>query len=223
MKKNSKTLSEHIASYLRFLSSKKGLLYHPEEPNKPMSKEEQLAALRHKYTGCTECPLGTMGRTQVVFGMGNPDAQLMFIGEGPGRDEDLQGKPFVGRAGKLLTSIITAMELKREDVYISNVVKCRPPQNRTPLPHEAATCSSILLLHEIAIIQPRIICLLGASPTKALLGDDILISKVRGNLFSLNEYKVIPTYHPAYLLRNPAAKKIVWQDMQVILKEIKRL
>lgn len=162
-----------------------------------------------------------MGRTKIVFGEGDSNTKLMFVGEGPGKDENLQGKPFVGRAGQLLTKIINSMNLKREDIYLSNVVKCRPPNNRTPLPSESETCKNLLLLKEINIIQPKIICTLGSCATKALLGNDIQISKARGNFFIFQEkYLVMPTFHPAYLLRNPNSKKEVWQDMKSIIEKL---
>jgi len=188
---------------------------------KTETKFEELQKLYSKFKNCQKCPLKDQGRTQVVFGDGNPNSKLMFIGEGPGRDEDLQGKPFVGRAGQLLTKIINSMNLKREDVYISNVVKCRPPNNRTPLPNESETCKYLLLFKEIDIIQPKIICTLGSCATKAILGDDIQISKARGNFFTIKEkYLVMPTFHPAYLLRNPDSKKMVWQDMKKIIEKL---
>ena len=145
------------------------------------------------------CPLATQGRNTVVFGEGNPDARLMFIGEGPGRDEDLQGRPFVGRAGKLLNKIIEAMGLKREDVYISNVVKCRPPGNRTPLPEESNTCRSLLLFKQIDIIKPEVICTLGATAAQGLFNRDLKISRIRGTFQDLNGIAVMPTFHPAFL------------------------
>ena len=170
-----------------------------------------------KIYACTKCPLATQGRAQVVFGTGSPNAQLMFVGEGPGRDEDQQGKPFVGRAGKLLTNIINAMAMTREEVFISNTVKCRPPQNRAPLPNESSTCINLILLEEIAIVQPKIICTLGATATRALLGDQATLSKTRGKIIQSEHFSILPTYHPAYLLRNPGAKKFVWDDMQKIM------
>lgn len=163
-----------------------------------------------------------MGRTQVVFGQGNPDTKLMFVGEGPGRDEDRQGAPFVGRAGQLLNKIIEAMKLERKDVFISNVVKCRPPNNRTPFPEESNICKKILLFKELDIIKPQIICTLGACATQALLGEDVKISNARGRFFKFNNYQVVPTFHPAYLLRNPDAKKDVWEDMKKILKTLNK-
>jgi DNA polymerase len=167
--------------------------------------------------------LAKQGRSQVVFGIGNPLTKLMFIGEGPGRDEDAQGKPFVGRAGQLLTKIIEAMKLTRDEIYISNVVKCRPPDNRTPLPNESDICKKLILFKEIDIIKPQIICALGATATQGLLGQDTSISKSRGVFFKFNDTLVLPTYHPAYLLRNPDAKKIVWEDMKKIMEKLKEL
>lgn len=212
-------LKKEIAAYLASLLDRpSGSLY---QGNKKPSKKEQLAALRAQYTGCMKCPLATQGRAQVVFGTGNPDADLMFVGEGPGRDEDRLGEPFVGRAGKLLTSIISAMGLSREnDVYISNTVKCRPPKNRDPLPAESKTCIDNILLQELAIIKPKIVCTLGATATRALLGDDITISETRGKFIQTEYFHVIPTYHPAYLLRSPSAKKIVWEDMKAVMAKL---
>lgn len=184
----------------------------------PKQKKALLMALKGKYAGCMACPLATQGRTQVVFGTGNENAQLMFVGEGPGKDEDASGEPFVGRAGQLLTKIIEAMGYSRADVYISNAVKCRPPENRTPLPDERDICTSLTLLHEIAIIKPKVICTLGATATQALLGADATLKDVRGSLITHDNLSIMATYHPAYLLRNPEAKKIVWADMQVIMK-----
>ncbi len=186
-----------------------------------MKKQEELNLIKKNYEKCQKCPLAKLGRTQVVFGKGNSNAKLMFIGEGPGRDEDLQGSPFIGRAGQLLTKMIEAMGLKREDVYISNVVKCRPPNNRTPLPDESIICKKEILAKEIALIGPQIICCLGSSATKALLGDEIKITQIRGQFFELNGIKIMPTFHPAYLLRNPNAKRPVWQDLQKIIANLK--
>ncbi len=190
---------------------------------KILSKKEQLEKLFTPYINCQKCPLATQGRTQVVFGTGDAQAVLMFIGEGPGRDEDRLGSPFVGRAGQLLNKIIEAMKMKREDVYISNAVKCRPPGNRTPLPLEVNTCKNLLLLKEIDIIQPKIICTLGSPATKALLGDHVQISRARGVFAGFNGIAVMPTYHPAYLLRNPAEKRTVWEDMKKIMAKLAEL
>jgi DNA polymerase len=167
--------------------------------------------------------LATQGRKQVVFGHGNSNATLMFVGEGPGRDEDQQGYPFVGRAGKLLTQIIEAMGLKREDVYISNVVKCRPPENRAPLPIESGTCKNLILFREIDIIQPKVICALGATALQALLGEDARLARYRGIFTEFRGFLLLPTYHPAYLLRNPVEKRTVWEDMKKIMAKLKEL
>jgi len=217
-----------LKNYLSFLRKQpKGFAYFDtplKKPvNQPVSNKVKLDNLCSKYTNCQSCPLATQGRTQVVFGTGDQQAKLMFIGEGPGRDENTQGLPFVGRAGKLLTKIIEAMGLTREEVWISNVVKCRPPNNRAPLPIESKTCKDLLLFKEIEIIKPKIICTLGATAVHALLNSDIQISKTRGTFLELNGIPLMPTYHPAYLLRNPSAKRFVWQDMKKIMEKLKEL
>jgi uracil-DNA glycosylase len=162
---------------------------------------------------CRRCKLHTLGRTQVVFGVGNPNADLMFVGEAPGADEDIQGEPFVGRAGQLLTKIIEAIELKREDVYIANVIKCRPPGNRNPEPDEVEQCEPFLF-RQIDIIKPRVIVALGKFAAQCLLKTDSPITRIRGREFTYRDAVLIPTYHPAYLLRNPSAKREVWEDMK---------
>ena len=182
------------------------------------SKKKLLADLKREYFNCTMCPL-SQTRTKLVFGSGNPDAKLMFIGEAPGFDEDQQGEPFVGAAGQLLTKIILAMKLRREDVYIANCLKCRPPGNRNPLPSEIATCHPILA-RQIEIIQPKVICALGKFAAHTLLRTEESITRIRGRFFDWNGVKLMPTFHPAYLLRNPADKKLVWQDAQKIMKEL---
>jgi uracil-DNA glycosylase len=164
---------------------------------------------------CTRCKLHE-GRTKIVFGVGNPNADLVFVGEGPGRDEDAQGEPFVGRAGKLLTQMIEAMGLRREDVYIANVVKCRPPENRLPEKDEIETCSPFLM-RQLAVIQPKVICCLGSCSSQTLLQTSQGISRFRGEWFDFRGSKLIATYHPAYLLRNPAAKSEVWKDLQKVM------
>jgi len=176
---------------------------------------EALAAVRAEIGDCTRCKLHTLGRSQVVFGVGNPDADLMFVGEAPGADEDVQGVPFVGRAGQLLTKIIEAIELKREDVYIANVIKCRPPQNRNPEPDEVETCEPFLF-QQIAVIKPKVIVALGKFAAQALLRTDAPISRLRGRVFEYRGAKLIPTFHPAYLLRNPSSKREVWEDMKLV-------
>lgn len=193
-----------------------GLESIPKGQKKVMETKEAktLEAIRAELGECTRCRLCD-GRTHIVFGVGNPKAQLMFIGEAPGRDEDAQGEPFVGRAGQLLTKIIEAMGMKRPDVYISNIVKCRPPENRAPLPDEIATC--IPFLHQqIESIQPKVIVCLGAVAYKALLQTEQNISRVRGQWQEYQGIQVMPTYHPAYLLRNPDAKRFVWEDMKKV-------
>jgi len=164
---------------------------------------------------CTRCKLHK-ARTNIVFGVGNPKAQLVFVGEGPGRDEDEQGEPFVGRAGKLLTQMIEAMGLRRSDVYICNVVKCRPPENRLPEKDEIATCSPYLF-RQLDVIGPKVICCLGACAAQTLLNTNQGISRYRGEFFDYRGAKLIATYHPAYLLRNPNAKGDVWKDLQKVM------
>jgi uracil-DNA glycosylase family 4 len=183
-------------------------------------KTESLQELRAAIGDCRRCKLCS-GRTHLVFGVGNPNADLMFVGEGPGRDEDLQGEPFVGRAGQLLTDIITkGMGMKREDVYIANVVKCRPPDNRNPEPDEVAACEPFLK-KQIELVRPRIIIGLGKFAVQTLLQSKIPITKVRGNWHSYHGIKLMPTFHPAYLLRNPADKKLVWEDIKKVIKELR--
>jgi uracil-DNA glycosylase family 4 len=164
---------------------------------------------------CTRCKLHR-SRTKIVFGVGNRTAELVFVGEGPGRDEDEQGEPFVGRAGKLLTQMIEAMSLRRQDVYICNVVKCRPPENRLPEKDEVATCSPFLV-RQLAAIQPKVICCLGSCAAQTLLQTTQGISRFRGEWFDFRGAKLIATYHPAYLLRNPNAKGEVWKDLQKVM------
>ncbi len=177
---------------------------------------DTLERIRTDITpNCTRCKLHK-ARTQIVFGVGNPKAQLVFVGEGPGRDEDEQGEPFVGRAGKLLTQMIEAMSLRREDVYICNVVKCRPPENRLPEKDEIATCSPFLM-RQLGVINPKVICCLGACSAQTLLETTQGISRFRGEWFDFRGAQLIATYHPAYLLRNPAAKSEVWKDLQKVM------
>lgn len=164
---------------------------------------------------CTRCKLHALGRSQVVFGVGNPSADLMFVGEAPGADEDAQGVPFVGRAGQLLTKIIEAIGLSRDDVYIANVIKCRPPQNRNPEPDEVETCEPFLFA-QIDAIQPRVIVALGKFGAQTLLRTLDPISKLRGRVFEFRGARLVPTFHPAYLLRNPSSKREVWEDMKLV-------
>jgi DNA polymerase len=181
---------------------------------------EALAAIREDIGDCTRCKLHTLGRQQIVFGVGNPDADLMFVGEAPGADEDIQGIPFVGRAGQLLTKIIEAIELKREDVYIANVIKCRPPGNRNPEPDEIEQCEPFLF-RQIDSIKPKVIVTLGKFAAQTLLRTEEAISRIRGRVFDYRGAKLVPTFHPAYLLRNPSSKREVWEDMKLVRNLLK--
>ncbi|MEX0937963.1 MAG: uracil-DNA glycosylase [Pirellulales bacterium] len=187
-------------------------------PDRP-SAQEQLEIIRGEVAACTQCAELSSTRTQTVFGVGNPTARLCFLGESPGADEDRQGEPFVGRAGQLLTKIIEACRMSRQDVYILNVLKCRPPGNRNPLPDEAANCRGFLN-RQLDAIQPEFICCLGAVAARELLETTEPIGKLRGRFFDYRGIRVMCTYHPAYLLRNPAAKRDVWEDMQMLMKEM---
>jgi uracil-DNA glycosylase family 4 len=173
-----------------------------------------LAALAETVAGCTRCRLSE-GRSKVVFGSGNPNADLMLVGEGPGAEEDRQGLPFVGPAGELLTRIIQAIDMRREDVYIANVVKCRPPGNRDPEPDEAAACRGYLE-RQIELVRPRIIVALGRVAAQTLLGNDSPIGRMRGQWFQVKGVPTMVTYHPAALLRNSALKRPTWEDMQQV-------
>jgi uracil-DNA glycosylase len=177
-----------------------------------------LHAIREDIGDCTRCALHK-GRNKIVFADGDPNARLMFVGEGPGADEDAQGLPFVGRAGQLLNNMITAMGLKREEVYIANVVKCRPPGNRTPEPEEANTCMPFLW-RQIEAVQPEVIVALGSTAATYLLGLRQPLAGLRGRLHSVRGSRVIVTYHPAYLLRDPRQKKEAWADLQFAMKEL---
>ena len=188
-----------------------------------------LRLIREDLGDCTRCKLHQQGRKQIVFGVGNPDAELMFVGEGPGADEDAQGEPFVGRAGQLLNNMIKAMGLRREDVYIANVVKCRPPGNRTPERDECDTCSPFLM-RQIAVIKPEVIVALGAVAAKNLLAIHAPMSELRGRFYdfmpagarssdpSWRGAKLAVTYHPAFLLRDPRQKGETWKDLQMVMK-----
>src|SRR5262245_29647337 len=191
------------------------------EPAKPsVTSADALVAVREEIGDCTRCKLHRLGRRQIVFGVGNPDAELMFVGEAPGGDEDIQGIPFVGRAGQLLTKIIEAIGLKREDVYIANVIKCRPPQNRNPEQDEVDTCEPFLF-QQVDIIKPKVIVALGTFAARALLRTLDPISRLRGRVYAYRGAKLVPTFHPAYLLRNPASKREVWEDMKVVREILK--
>ncbi len=185
----------------------------------PAPNSQLLSKMREEIGDCQRCRLGKT-RTNLVFGVGNPDARIVFVGEGPGRDEDIQGEPFVGRAGQLLTDIITkGMRMKREDVYICNVVKCRPPENRNPEPDEVDACEGFLI-KQLEIIRPEIVVALGTFAAKTLLKTDLPISKIRGRFHDYHGMKLMPTYHPAYLLRNPDKKKETWEDIKMVLARL---
>ena len=175
-----------------------------------------LESIREDIGDCTRCKLSTLGRKQVVFGVGNPAADLMFVGEAPGAEEDVQGVPFVGRAGQLLTKMIAAMGFARDDVYIANVVKCRPPENRNPEPDEIESCEPFLF-RQIETIRPKVIVALGAFAAKTLLKSQDPISKLRGRVFEYHGAKLIPTFHPSFLLRSPGQKKYAWEDLKLAL------
>jgi uracil-DNA glycosylase family 4 len=179
-------------------------------------KPSALKLIREDIGDCTRCRLHK-GRTNLVFGVGNVNADLMFIGEGPGADEDAKGEPFVGRAGQLLNNMITAMGITREDVYIANVVKCRPPQNRTPEKDECDTCSPFLM-RQIDVIKPKVIVALGAVAAKNLLAVNNSMANLRGRWYDFRDSKLLVTYHPAYLLRDPRQKKEAWKDLQMAMK-----
>lgn len=178
---------------------------------------EGLPEIRTDLGECRRCKLSE-SRKRIVFGSGAARAQLMFVGEGPGREEDEQGEPFVGEAGRLLDRIIEAIRLRREDVYITNVVKCRPPGNRLPEPDEIRTCMPFLR-RQIAAIRPRLICALGGCAAQSLLGTTAPISRLRGRFVDWGGIRVLPTFHPAYLLRNPEKKREVWEDMKALMRE----
>jgi DNA polymerase len=193
----------------------------PSERELLLSKTLTLKEIRGILGECTRCKLHPH-RTQIVFGVGNPKADLVFVGEAPGADEDAQGEPFVGRAGQLLTRMIEAIGLKREEVYICNVIKCRPPNNRTPEPDEIAACEPFLLA-QLKAINPKLICTLGGIAVQTLLKTKAPLSKLRGKFHDYQGIPLLVTYHPAYLLRNPGEKRAAWQDLQLLQKELQRL
>ena len=219
-KKMGEVISD-LKSYLEYL---KGMGIHslptPEiEVDEPgPSHIITLEEVRKELGDCKRCKLHRTRQT-IVFGEGNEKATLMLIGEGPGYDEDVQGRPFVGKAGQLLTKILQSINLPREEVYIANIIKCRPPQNRNPEPDEIESCHPFLM-KQIKVIQPKIICALGTFSAQTLLKTDVKISALRGKFYDLEGIKVIPTYHPAFLLRNPERKREVWEDMKKIVELI---
>jgi DNA polymerase len=185
------------------------------------STAEALAGIRQELGECTRCKLHALGRTQIVFGVGSPNAELMFVGEAPGADEDIQGEPFVGRAGQLLTKMIEAMGFKRDEVYIANVLKCRPPGNRNPEPDEIATCEPFLF-QQLASVEPKVVIALGAFAARTLLKTDTPISRLRGRVFDFRGAKLIPTFHPSFLLRSPGFKREAWEDLKLALSLLGR-
>jgi uracil-DNA glycosylase len=185
----------------------------PQEARIYASAGDALVGIREDLGDCTRCKLHGLGRQKIVFGAGNPDADLMFVGEAPGSEEDKQGEPFVGRAGQLLTKIIEAIDLRREDVYIANLIKCRPPGNRNPEPDEMDQCEPFLL-RQIDTIRPKVIVALGKFAAQSLLRTTEPITRLRGREFPYRDAVLVPTYHPAYLLRQPSAKRDVWADMK---------
>jgi DNA polymerase len=187
-------------------------------PDLSHSEAQHLEAIRSELENCQRCKLHRTRRT-IVFGEGNEKARLMLIGEGPGNDEDVQGRPFVGKAGQLLTKILQSIGVDREEVYIANIIKCRPPQNRNPEPDEIETCYPFLL-KQIQAIRPRIICALGTFSAQTLLRTDVKITALRGKAYDFSGIQLFPTYHPAYLLRNPEKKREVWEDMKQIAKAL---
>ena len=230
MSKNYKELKETLNgmdSYLRFLAERgcRGFdcsteslqkMAAWEHPKSPVA--ETLEDVRRDLGDCRRCKLSE-GRKNIVFGAGNSNARLVFVGEGPGHEEDQRGEPFVGAAGRLLTKIIEAMNFTREQVYICNIIKCRPPENRNPMPDEIQACSPFLR-RQISSIKPDFICALGTFAAQTLLETSVPISKLKGCFHDYMGIRVLPTYHPAYLLRNPGKKRDVWEDMQKLMKAL---
>jgi uracil-DNA glycosylase len=200
-------------------AAEENLLATPKPESSISDPAKALRLVREDLGDCTRCRLHQQGRKQIVFGVGNPRAELMFIGEAPGADEDQQGEPFVGRAGQLLNNMIKAMGLRREDVYIANIIKCRPPGNRTPERDECETCSPFLM-RQIAVIKPRVIVALGAVAAKTLLAINAPMSELRGHWYDFKGTKLAVTYHPAFLLRDPRQKKETWKDLQMVMKDL---
>jgi DNA polymerase len=191
----------------------------PEIRVAPAGKADALRAIQEEIGDCTRCPLAYAGRRTIVFGDGDPNARLMFVGEGPGADEDASGVPFVGKAGQLLNNMIGAMGLKREEVYIANIVKCRPPANRAPEPVEANTCTQFLL-RQVDVVQPQVIVALGATAAMYLLGVKQSLASLRGRWHGCRGAKLAVTYHPAFLLRDPRQKGEAWKDLQMVMAEM---
>lgn len=182
--------------------------------NKKQFKQDLLDSLYEPYKNCNLCPLAKAGRTNVVFGRGSADASLLFLGEGPGKDEDLEALPFVGRSGKLLSKVLKSLEIEESQVYIANIVKCRPPNNRAPLPAEINTCTQALLNKQLEIISPKIICTLGSSALKTFINTPQGITKIRGTVLPYKKTALVPTYHPAYILRNKSKLQTFADDIK---------
>ena len=220
--KELKKIVDSLKAYtdLEEKSASKGLVYQrPVRNGTPVEdKGNALETLKAEVLAAECCQL-CRSRNNLVFGEGNPDARLVFVGEAPGREEDLRGRPFVGRAGQLLTKIIESIGLKRQDVYICNILKCRPPNNRNPFPTEIQACWGYLV-RQLEIIRPDIICALGKFAAQTLLKSTESISRIRGRFFDYQGVNLIPTFHPAYLLRNPGDKRLVWEDMKKIKREL---
>ncbi len=221
------TVLEELCETFRFLSetgcrgfncSKEGLKTMESWGHNQVLLPETLEAIRIDLGECRRCRLSE-SRKNIVFGAGDPHARLVFVGEGPGYDEDQKGEPFIGAAGRLLTKIIEAIKYTREQVYICNIIKCRPPGNRNPLPDEIEVCLPFLK-RQLATIKPDVICALGAFAAQALLETTMPISKLKGRFHDYNGIRVLPTYHPAYLLRNPGKKRDVWEDMKKLMKAL---
>ena len=218
----SSSSAEDINSVRKVSGYKSASLFESEVPDAEISSIKKLDVLKEMVEKCRKCPLGSL-RKNSVFGEGNYSADLMFVGEAPGRDEDDQGRPFVGRAGKLLTEIISkGMKMRREDIFIANILKCRPPENRNPMPDEIGCCEPYLI-RQIELIKPKVICTLGNFAARTLIGVKDGITKLRGSFFDYHGIKLMPTFHPAYLLRNYSRQNriYVWEDMKKILKELK--
>jgi uracil-DNA glycosylase len=201
------------------VTDKEQLIEISTKPESFTDPAQGLRAIREDIGDCTRCRLAKQGRKQIVFGVGNPRAELMFIGEAPGADEDQQGEPFVGRAGQLLNNMIKAMGLRREDIYIANIIKCRPPGNRTPERDECERCSPFLM-RQIATIKPKVLVALGAVAAKTLLAINAPMSELRGKWYDFRGTKLAVTYHPAFLLRDPRQKKEAWKDLQMVMKDL---
>lgn len=202
-----------------YVATPEDLFVAPKPEAAAADHADALKLIQEDLGECTRCVLARLGRKTIVFGEGDPSAELMFVGEGPGADEDEQGRPFVGRAGQLLNKMIEAMGLKREQVYIANVVKCRPPGNRTPEREEVETCSPFLL-RQITVIQPKAIVALGAVAARCLLGLNEPMAKLRGRWFDFRGTRLAVTYHPAFLLRDPRQKKETWKDLQMVMEDL---